>query len=367
MSIGFELIHQDKTTRARAGILHTPHGEVRTPLFMPVGTQGTVKAMTPEELVENGTQMLLSNTYHLYLRPGHRIVQGLGGLHKFMNWGGPILTDSGGFQIYSMADLAKVTDEGVHFKSHLDGSGQFLSPENSVEVQEALGADFITVLDECLSYPATREAALASMELTLKWARRSRDAHVRGDQALFGIVQGGMFKDLRERCSRELIAMDFAGYAVGGLNVGESKGLTREMLAHTMDFLPHDRPRYLMGVGTPLDTLEAISQGIDLFDCVMPTRNARNGGLFTSQGRMVIKNQKYQDDSGPLDPQCDCYTCRNYSRAYLRHLLMAGEILGARLNTIHNIRFYNHALEGARQAIMEDRFAQYLESFTETD
>lgn len=363
MPFRYELIHQDKTTRARAGILYTPHGEVLTPFFMPVGTQGTVKAVTPEELMENGTQVVLSNTYHLYLRPGHETIEALGGLHKFMNWRRPLLTDSGGFQIYSMAELAKVTDDGVHFRSHLDGSPHFFSPEKSVEVQEALGADMITVLDECLSYPATYDAALASMELTLKWAGRSRSAHKRGDQALFGIVQGGMFKDLRERCGRELAAMDFEGYAVGGLSVGESKGLTREMLSHTVDFLPLDKPRYLMGAGTPLDMLEAIAQGIDLFDCVMPTRNARNGGLFTSQGRVVIKNQKYQKDPEPLDPRCDCYTCRNYSRAYLRHLLLAGEILGARLNTIHNIRFYNRTLEEGRQAILKDRFAEYMEGF----
>jgi len=367
MPFSFEPIQEDKTTRARAGILHTSHGSVNTPFFMPVGTQATVKAMTPEELVENGAQVVLSNTYHLYLRPGHEIIKELGGLHKFMNWQRPLLTDSGGFQIYSMAELAKVTDEGVQFRSHLDGSSHFFSPEKSIEVQEALGADIITVLDECLPYPATYEAARTSLELTLKWAEAGRRAHGGDDQALFGIVQGGMFKELRERCCRELIAMDFEGYAVGGLNVGESKGLTREILSHTLDFLPVDKPRYLMGVGTPLDVLEAVACGVDMFDCVMPTRNARNGGLFTSEGRVVIKNKKYQRDESPLDPSCDCYTCRNYSRAYLRHLLMSGEILGARLNTIHNIRFYNRALEGAREAILEGSFARFLESFPGRD
>lgn len=364
MSFQFHLIHQDKATGARAGILHTPHGAIETPAFMPVGTQGAVKAVTPEELSEAGTQIILSNTYHLFLRPGHELIRSLGGLHEFMNWPKPILTDSGGFQIYSLANLAEVKEEGVTFRSHLDGSLQFLSPEISVEVQEALGADLITVLDECLSYPATRDAARTSMELTLKWARRCKDAHKRSDQALFGIVQGGMYKDLRERCALELTAMDFHGYAVGGLNVGESKEVTREVLSNCVELLPGNKPRYLMGVGTPIDVLEGIGNGVDMFDCVMPTRNARNGGLFTSVGPIVIKNSKHRDDPEPLDPNCDCYTCRNYSRAYLRHLITTGEILGARLNTIHNIRFYHRAMEEAREAILEDRFDEYLKQFT---
>lgn len=321
---------------------------------MPVGTQGTVKALSPEELETCGAQIILGNTYHLYLRPGHDLVKSLGGLHRFMNWNKPILTDSGGFQVFSLKQLAKVSGEGVTFQSHIDGSSHFFSPERAIEIQQALGADIIMTLDEPMPYPADKSAAEASLSLCADWARRCRSAHPPGHQALFGIVQGGMFKDLRARGARQIVDIGFEGCAIGGLSVGEEKEMMYEIADYTAPLLPEDQPRYLMGVGTPEDLLECVKMGIDMFDCVMPTRNARNGSLFTSRGKVNIRNAQHKTDENPLDPECACYTCANYSRAYLRHLFMADEILALRLNSLHNIAFYQSWMEKIRQAIRDD-------------
>lgn len=330
---------------------------------MPVGTNATVKAMSPDEMKDLGAEILLSNTYHLYLRPGHKIISEVGGLHKFMKWEGPILTDSGGFQVFSLTNLRKIKDDGVEFRSHLDGSLHFLTPELVMEIQKALGSDIAMVFDECTPFPATKEYALNSLKLTTEWARRCKEAINRG-QALFGIVQGGVYPDLRKQSAEEIIEIDFDGYALGGLSVGEPKELMYEMINWTAPLLPNDRPRYLMGIGDLLDVLEAVSAGIDMFDCVMPTRNARNGTLFTSQGRISIKREEFKKDSGPLDPECGCYTCQNYSRSYLRHMFMSREILSMRLNTMHNIYFYLEFFRRMRESINKGEFKNFRNELT---
>ncbi|MEE9305582.1 MAG: tRNA guanosine(34) transglycosylase Tgt [bacterium] len=355
MGCSFTVEETDATSQARLGTLTTPHGRVATPAFMPVGTQATVKALTPVECRELGVEILLANAYHLYLRPGVEVVEAHGGLHRFMGWDGPLLTDSGGFQVMSLSKLRKITPDGVVFQSHIDGSEHLLSPEKAVAIQEGLGADIIMVLDECPPYPATYDYARESMELTSRWAERCLAAKRRDDQALFGIVQGGMFADLRADSAQAITALDFDGYAIGGLSVGESKELLRAMVEATVPWLPESLPRYLMGVGTPLDLVEQVARGIDLFDCVIPTRNARTGTLFTSQGRIVIKHARYSDDRQPLDPECPCYTCTTFTRSYLRHLFQAGEILSSRLNTIHNVSFYMRLMGEVRQAIASGR------------
>ena len=348
---------------ARCGEVRTLHGNFKTPIFMPVGTQATVKAVTPENLQELGAEIILANTYHLYLRPGHELIRQLGGLHKFMNWNRPILTDSGGFQIFSLRELAKITEEGAAFKSHLDGSALFLSPEDAVEVQEALGSDIMMCLDTCIPYPADRQETMSATELTTRWAVRSRAAQQETGQLLFGIVQGGMYPDLRALAAEQLIDIGFDGYALGGLSVGEPHDLMREITEHTAKLLPQNYPIYLMGVGTPEDLVESVHRGVDMFDCVMPTRNARNGMLFTSRGRVVIKNSQYSSDPAPPDENCDCYTCRNYSRAYLRHLYMSREILAYHLNTIHNLHYFVGLMQEMREAIANDSFLQFRKNF----
>ncbi|MDR1048874.1 MAG: tRNA guanosine(34) transglycosylase Tgt, partial [Synergistaceae bacterium] len=335
----FKITAVCRETGARAGEFLTPHGVVKTPVFMPVGTQATVKAMTPRELNEIGTQILLGNTYHLYLRPGAELVAEAGGLHRFMGWDRPILTDSGGFQVFSLASLGKISDEGVKCRSHIDGSLHKMSPEWAMEVQQLLGGDIAMCFDQCVPYPCTREDALRALERTTLWARRSKDAHRRGDQALFGIVQGSAFDDLRLRSARELTELDFAGYGIGGLSVGEPHSDMYRILDLLNPVMPAEKPRYLMGVGYPPNIVEGIARGVDMFDCVLPTRNGRNGTLFTSFGRVNIKAKKYERNFSPVDPECDCYLCRNFTRAYLRHLYHAGEILAARLCTWHNLRF----------------------------
>jgi len=330
---------------------------------MPVGTQATVKAMTPEELCEVGAQIILANTYHLYIRPGHELVQRMGGLHSFMHWDRPILTDSGGFQVFSLGELRKISEEGVRFQSHLDGSYHFISPESAISIQEALGGDIIMCFDECTPYPAEYDYVRRSTELTTRWAGRCLEAKRRDDQALFGIVQGGMHRELREQSAGELCAMGFDGYALGGLSVGEEKGLMYEIMGYCGPLLPDDKPRYVMGIGAPEDLIEGINSGFDMFDCVMPTRNARNGMLFTATGSINIKNAVYADDSAPIDGGCACYVCANYSRAYLRHLYRSGEILASRLNTWHNLHYYLSLMADARSAIAEDRFTQFRQEF----
>ena len=356
MAVKYELIKQCSKTGARAGRLHTPHGVFDTPIFMPVGTQATVKAMSPHELKEMGAGIILSNTYHLFLRPGEGLVKEAGGLHKFMNWDGGILTDSGGFQVFSLGPLRKITEEGVTFRSHIDGSKQFLSPEKATQVQMDLGSDIIMAFDECVPYPADHDYAKKSTERTTRWAERCKEAHTRTDQALFGIVQGGMYKDLRSMSVRDLVSLDFPGYAVGGLSVGEPKPLMYEILEHTVHQLPYNKPRYLMGVGTPDCLIEGVMHGIDMFDCVFPTRVARNGTVMTSTGRLVVKNAEYAKDFRPIDSECGCYTCRNFSRAYVRHLLKTEEIFGLRLTTTHNLYFLLDFMRKMRQAIIDDCF-----------
>ncbi len=363
MSLGFELIKTD--SGARLGKVTTPHGAFSTPAFMPVGTKGAVKGVTPDELKGLGAEIILSNTYHLYLRPGHELVKSLGGLHRFMNWDGPILTDSGGFQVFSLCKLRKIDEEGVRFSSHLDGSRHLLTPEGAIEIQEALGADIMMTLDECTPHPATRQYTESSMNLTHRWAKRCKDAKRNENQSLFGIVQGGMYKDLRRASAEAIIEIGFDGYALGGLSVGEEKPLMQEMIAETAPLLPVARPRYLMGVGTPEDLVFGVSQGIDMFDCVMPTRNARNGTLFTRHGKLVIKNAQYERDPAPIDEECACYTCRNYSRAYLRHIYMMGEILSSRLNTVHNLHYYTTLMREMREAIASGRFEEWRKGFYE--
>jgi queuine tRNA-ribosyltransferase len=359
----FQVLHQDNGCRARTGRLTTPHGEIQTPIFMPVGTNASVKAMRPENLKDAGAQIILANTYHLYLRPGHRLVEKMGGLHRFMNWDRPILTDSGGFQVYSLTELRKIIEEGVTFRSHIDGSMHLLTPELSIKVQESLGADVIMCFDECPPAEANREYVERSLAMTTRWARRCKDSHGRSDQLLFGIVQGGRFSDLRRRSLEELQEIGFDGYALGGLSVGEKKPVMHEVMDACSEHLPSDHPRYIMGIGTPEDLVEAVWRGYDMFDCVMPTRNARNGMLFTSQGRLNIKRKQYEEDQGPLDPTCDCYVCQNYSRAYLRHLFRTGEILASMLNTHHNIAWYLNLMAQIREAISQNIFEAFRREF----
>jgi queuine tRNA-ribosyltransferase len=359
----FEVIKQDSATRARLGRISTAHGQVQTPVFMPVGTQGTVKALLPEMLQEAGVEMVLSNTYHLYLRPGHELIRNLGGLHRFMQWRGPILTDSGGFQVFSLAALRKITLEGVVFRSHLDGAKHFISPRLAVEIQEALGSDIMMCFDECPPYPTTLAAAEKSLALTTRWARECRAAKKDGPQALFGIVQGGFYRELRQRAVAELVEIGFDGYALGGLSVGEPKEIMFDLVREITPLLPEKSPRYLMGAGTPEDIVFCAGQGIDMFDCVIPTRSARHGLLFTNEKKVVIRNARYRNDEGPVDPTCDCYACRNYSRAYLRHLFVAREILAMILCTIHNVRHYMCLMENIRAAIREDRYGQFSKEF----
>jgi queuine tRNA-ribosyltransferase len=346
-------------SEARSATLHTHHGAIETPVFMAVGTRATVKAMTPDELLQSGCQVVLGNTYHLHLRPGEKTIAKLGGLHKFMNWNKPILTDSGGFQVFSLASLRKMSEEGVEFRSHLDGTKYFLSPEKSMEIQMDLGSDIIMAFDECLKYPATREQTVESMELTYRWLLRSKAAMTRKESLLFGIVQGGLDLDLRLKSLEQITSVDLPGYALGGLSVGEPIELMHELVKKVARHLPENKPRYLMGVGTPLDLILAIDSGIDMFDCVMPTRTARNGTIFTWSGRVSIKRTEYKEDPSPLDPECDCYTCKNYSKAYLRHLFLSGEILSARLNTIHNLHFYFQLMERARSSIRSGHWAAF--------
>ena len=363
MSFHFEVLKKDIQSGARLGRIMTSHGEVHTPVFMPVGTQGTVKALLPETLSELGVEMILGNTYHLYLRPGHQLIRDLGGLHHFMHWDKPILTDSGGFQVYSLGALRKITEAGVLFQSHIDGSRHFISPEIAVSIQEALGSDIVMCLDECTPYPVTLREAEKSLDLTLQWAVRSKKAAKNSEQALFGIVQGGMYPDLRKKSVEKLVEINFDGYALGGLSVGEPKEIMMNTVVNINPLLPFDKPRYLMGVGLPEDIVACVDHGVDLFDCVIPTRSARNGLLFTNHEKVVIKHARYRDDPLPVDRLCDCYTCRNYSRAYLRHLFMAKEILAMVLNTIHNVRFYMRLMERIRGAIREDRYLEFKEKF----
>lgn len=359
MSLRFTLLKKGGPVGPRLGRLETPHGTVETPVFMPVGTQATVKTMTPEELEEVGASIILSNTYHLYLRPGHELIREAGGLHRFMHWNHPILTDSGGYQVFSLAQLREVTPEGVRFRSHLDGSEHFLSPEKVMEIEEALGADIIMAFDECPPYPSSYQYVAQSLALTLDWARRCRAVHKREDQALFGIVQGGVYPELRAKAVQALLEMDFSGYAIGGLSVGEPKEMMYRVLEDTVPLLPEDRPRYLMGVGSPDCLVEGVARGIDMFDCVLPTRIARNGTVFAGRGRLIIRDAAYARDFGPLDPECDCYVCRNYSRAYLRHLFKAKEVLALRLATYHNLYYLLRLMAQIRQAIAEGRFEEF--------
>jgi queuine tRNA-ribosyltransferase len=376
----FKVLHKDKHTNARLGRLKTAHGEITTPVFMPVGTMGAVKTLSPQDLKDNGVEIILGNTYHLYLRPGHNIVKEMGGLHKFIGWDRPILTDSGGFQVFSHSDLRKITEEGVEFQSYIDGSRHFMTPELSIEIQEFLGADIIMTFDEPSPYPSPYEYALKSVKLTTNWAKRckkrlgqgagvgSQDKNILAPcplpiaPLLFGIVQGGIYEDLRRKSAGDIIEIGFDGYAIGGLSVGEEKDKMYEVAGYTAPLLPFDSPRYLMGVGTPEDIVRCISMGIDMFDCVMPTRNARNGSLFTSSGKIAIKNAQYIKDENPLDPLCDCYTCKNFSRAYLRHLFVSDEILSLRLNTIHNIHYYMSLIKDIREAIAEDRMSEMVKN-----
>lgn len=365
-AITYEHIKTCKQTGARLGIVHTPHGSFETPAFMPVGTQATVKTMSPEELKAMGAGIILSNTYHLWLRPGNEIVKEAGGLHTFMNWDRPILTDSGGFQVFSLSKFRDIKEEGVHFRNHINGDKLFLSPEKAMEIQNDLGADIMMAFDECPPFPATHEYMKASVERTSRWAERCLEAHGRpNDQGLFGIVQGGEFEDLRKQSARDLVSMDFPGYAIGGLSVGEPKDIMNKVLDFTTPLLPQDKPRYLMGVGSPDSLIDGAIRGIDMFDCVLPTRIARNGTLMTSEGRLVVKNAKYERDFGPLDPNCDCYACKNYSRAYIRHLIRAGETFGIRLTSYHNLHFLLNLMEQVRQAIREDRLGDFREEFFE--
>jgi queuine tRNA-ribosyltransferase len=357
----FSLSAQDGA--ARRGTLSLAHGEVETPAFMPVGTYGTVKTISPVEIRDIGAHIVLGNTFHLWLRPGLEVIAAHGGLHRFMGWDGPILTDSGGFQVWSLGDLRKITEEGVKFRSPINGDLCFLTPEESMRIQKVLNSDIVMIFDECTPYPATWEQARDSMELSLRWAVRSRAAHEGNVNALFGIIQGGMYEDLRDRSLKGLMDIGFDGYAIGGLSVGEPKEDMLRVLDHIAPQMPADRPRYLMGVGTPENLVDAVLRGVDMFDCVMPTRNARNGWLFTRFGDVKLKNARYKTDTGPLDPDCACYTCRNFTRAYLHHLHRVGEILGARLNTIHNLHFYQELMAGMRAAIEQGRLDSYAEEF----
>ncbi len=362
--IRYELIKECKHTKARVGKVITPHGEINTPIFMPVGTKATVKAMLPESLKEINAQIILGNTYHLYLRPGDDIVKKAGGLHKFMNWDRPILTDSGGFQVFSLSNINDIKEEGVTFKSHIDGSSHFISPEKSMEIQNNLGSDIMMAFDECVPYGADHTYTKKSLDMTHRWAKRCNEAHKRKDtQGLFGIMQGGMYKDLRKEAVERMAEMDFPGYSLGGLSVGEPKDIMFELLHYTTPLMPKHKPRYLMGVGSPDALLEGVSSGIDMFDCVLQTRMARNGTALTSIGKVTLKNAKYKEDFSPLDHECDCYVCKNYTKAYLRHLVISGEILSSMLISYHNLHFTLKLMENMRNAILEDNFLQFKSSF----
>ena len=366
-AIRYELIKTCKQTGARLGRVHTPHGSFETPIFMPVGTLATVKTMSPEELKEINAQIILSNTYHLWLRPGEDIIKEAGGLHQFMNWDRPVLTDSGGFQVFSLSDLRKIEEEGVHFRNHISGEKLFLTPEKATQIQNALGSDIMMAFDECPPYPAEHKYMKNSVERTSRWAERCLEAHERPeDQGLFGIIQGGEYKDLRKQSAQDLTSLDFPGYAIGGLSVGEPKDIMNDILEFTTPLLPSDKPRYLMGVGSADSLIDGAIRGIDMFDCVLPTRVARNGTLMTSQGRLVVRNAKFARDFSPLDPNCDCYTCKNYSRAYIRHLIKTDEIFGLRLTTYHNLYFLLNLMEQVREAIKADRLGDFREEFFES-
>ena len=360
----FTLEKKSSQCKARTGTIETNHGVIKTPVFMPVGTRATVKAMNNDELKSIGSQIILSNTYHLYLKPGQEIIRKADGLHKFMNWDRPILTDSGGFQVFSLSKTRKITEEGVQFRSHIDGSKHFISPEKSMEIQNDLGSDIMMAFDECVPYPASYEYTEDSMKRTLRWLKRCKDYHKSTDkQNLFGIIQGGMYKDLREYSAKNTIDFDLPGYAIGGLSVGEPRDLMIDLLDFTTDFMPENKPRYLMGVGTPDYLFEAVEHGVDMCDCVLPTRIARNGTALTSKGKLVVKNAKYKDDFSALDDNCDCYACKNHTRAYIRHLLNVDEILGARLLSIHNLRFLIKLMENIRKSIEEDRYLEFKDEF----
>lgn len=364
MSLSFKLLHKDRKSGARLGLLELSHGGgISTPAFMPVGTRAAVKAVSPEEVWSLGFRLILANAYHLYLRPGHETVESMGGLHRYMNWPGAILTDSGDFQVYSLSRLRKVSEEGVEFRSHIDGSSHLFTPEKSIEVQEALGSDIVMCLDDVVGYPIDKEAAAVAAERTTRWARRCLAAKKRVDPALFGIVQGSMFLDLRKQSAEGLVSLELDGYAIGGLSVGEPREIMLEMIEATVPLLPDRSPRYVMGVGKPRDILEGVLRGVDLFDCVLPTRNARNGMLFTSLGPLNIRNACYRDDPRPVDPCCSCPLCRNYSRSYLRHLLQEKEIYGHRLSTIHNLGFYSKMMEGIRKALKDNRLGDFCGEF----
>lgn len=363
MVITYELVAEDRLTGARAGLLHTPHGTFKTPMFMPVGTQASVKTVTPEELHEMGAQFILGNTYHLFLRPGTGLIREAGGLHRFMNWDGGILTDSGGFQVFSLGERRKITEEGVYFRSHIDGSTQFLSPEVATRAQEDLGSDIAMAFDECIPYPAEYDYAKASTERTTRWAERCIRAHTRTDRGMFGIVQGGMYKDLRQMSARQIASLPFDGLAIGGLSVGEPHEVMYDILEHTMQWLPRDKARYLMGVGTPDCLVEGVARGVDMFDCVFPTRVARNGMAMVHTGRINIKNKQYERDFSPLEEGCGCYTCRHFTRAYIRHLYKAEEILALRLLTIHNLYFLLQFMRDMRQSIIDGRFTSFRDQF----
>ena len=365
MTFSFEIKHICKQTGARLGVLHTPHGDVETPIFMPVGTLATVKYLSPEELYAMDSGVILANTYHLWLRPGPEVIKEAGGLHKFMNYKRPMLTDSGGFQVFSLAERRKIIEEGVSFKNHLNGSKLFMSPEKSIELQNAYGADIIMSFDECPPYPCTYEYMKQSVERTLRWAKRGKDVHNNPNQALFGIVQGGEYEDLRKLSATELVKMNFDGYSIGGTSVGETKETMYKMIEYATKYLPQDKPRYLMGVGSYDAIIEGVMRGVDMFDCVLPTRIARHGALMTSQGRVNIRDKQYEFDFSPLDPECDCYTCRNYTKAYLRHLYKCDEGFGKRLLSIHNIHFLLNLTKQIREAIKEDRFGDFKEAFFE--
>ncbi|MGM0410365.1 MAG: tRNA guanosine(34) transglycosylase Tgt [Bacillota bacterium] len=366
MNFNFNLIEEDNNTKARHGILNTPHGKIETPIFMPVGTQATVKAMTPDELKEIGSEIILSNTYHLYLRPGEDLISQAGGLHEFMNWNKPILTDSGGFQVFSLSDLREIKEEGVYFQSHLDGSKHFISPEKAIQIQNKLGADIIMAFDECPPYPSEYDYVAESLERTIRWAKRCKKEKEKinaPEQALFGIIQGGVYEKLRKRSVEAMTELDFPGYSLGGLSVGEPKEEMYKILDHTTPLLPDNKPRYLMGVGTPEDLIEGVKYGIDMFDCVLPTRIARHGQVFTSRGKITIRNAQFKDQFEAIDKDCDCYVCQNYSRAYIRHLMKRKEILGMRLNTYHNLYFLLNLMRDLKEAIKNNNFNSFRKEF----
>ncbi|MFH0930610.1 MAG: tRNA guanosine(34) transglycosylase Tgt [Candidatus Zixiibacteriota bacterium] len=368
-SFDFKIVKNDEKSSARVGWLNTPHGEINTPVFMPVGTQASIKTLCSKEMEDLGAELILGNTYHLYLRPGHKLIERAGGLHKFMSWKKPMLTDSGGYQVFSLNPLAKVSGEGVSFKSYLDGSSHQFTPEKVIEIQHSLGADIIMPLDECVPYPSSYPFTRRATEFTMDWAKRSKFEHEKNEkkekQTLFGIIQGGIYPNLRELCASFMVDLDFSGLALGGLSVGEPKDMRLEIVDQTLKYLPEDKPRHLMGVGTPEDIVEGVSVGVDMFDCVLPTRNARNGTIFTRKGKMIIKSARYAEDFSPIDENCDCLACKNYSRAYIRHLFQSGEIAGLRLATIHSLYFYLSLMKEVREAILQGFFTKWRKQFLE--